>query len=91
MSSNSLKSFSQVVAAAALLLGGAASANAYTIYTDRAAWEAAAAIQGSTFTTDTFSNPIPSSQSITLDSGIVSTNSIPPTLPNSTLSDCLSI
>ncbi len=40
------------------------------------------AVSGSAITTDTFSNDIASAQSITLDSGIVSTNSIPPTLPN---------
>jgi hypothetical protein len=59
------------------------SVSAYTIYTNRTAWEAALATNPSyKITTDTFSNPISSAQSITLDSGIVSTNSAPPTLPN---------
>jgi len=80
MGPNSLKSFAWVAATATLILGGVSSANAYTIYTDRAAWEAA--IPGNTITTDTFSSPIGSVQSITLDSGIVSTNSSPPILPN---------
>lgn len=80
MQLNSLKSFALVTGTATLLLGGISSANAYTIFTDRSAWEAA--ISGNTIITDTFSNPIGSAQSITLDSGIVSTNSIPPTLPN---------
>jgi hypothetical protein len=81
MNLNSLKSLALVIGTTTLILGGITSANAYTIYTTRAAWEAA--IPGSTIITDTFSNDISSAQSITLDSGIVSTNSIPPTLPNS--------
>ena len=80
MSLNSLKSFALITSIATLLLGGMSSANAYQIYTTRAAWEAA--LSGSTIITDTFSNTILSAQSITLDSGIVSTNSIPPILPN---------
>jgi hypothetical protein len=60
--------------------------SAYTVYTSRTDWEnaIAASMPSSWYdiTTDTFSNPIASAQSITLDSGIVSTNSIPPTLPN---------
>ena len=55
-------------------------AHAYTIYTNRIAWEAA--LSTAPIVTDTFSNSIASAQSITLDSGIVSTNSIPPILPN---------
>ena len=77
---NSLKSFALITGTATLLLGGMSSADA-TVYTNRALWEAA--LSGSTIITDTFSNTIPSAQSITLDSGIVSTNSSPPTLPNS--------
>ncbi len=77
---NSLKSFALITGTATLLLGGMPSASAYQIYTSRAAWEAA--LSGSAIITDTFSNPIGSAQSITLDSGIVSTNSNPPTLPN---------
>jgi hypothetical protein len=88
MSLNSLKSFA-LVTGTTLLLGGVSSANAFTIYTNRAAWEAA--IPGSTIITDTFSNSIASAQSITLDSGIVSTNSIPPTLPNSFNNNSVSI
>ncbi|MFM7239654.1 MAG: hypothetical protein ACKOZN_08680, partial [Cyanobium sp.] len=68
-------------AAAASLACQVAPAQAVTIYTNRAAWEAA--LSGATITTDTFSNTISSAQSITLDSGIVSTNSVLPILPNS--------
>jgi len=89
MGPNSLKSFAWVAATATLILGGVSSANAYTIYTNRAAWEAA--IPGSTFITDTFSNSIGSAQSITLDSGIVSTNSSPPILPNAFNNNSVSI
>ncbi|MFO1429266.1 MAG: PEP-CTERM sorting domain-containing protein [Candidatus Competibacteraceae bacterium] len=78
---NYLKSLVLITGTTTLFLGGMSAASAYTIYTDRAAWEAA--LSGSTIITDTFSNTIPSAQSITLDSGIVSTNSSPPALPNS--------
>lgn len=44
------------------------------------AWEMA--LGGVVITTNTFSNPIPSAQTIALDTGIISTNSIPPLLPN---------
>ncbi|MEX2034494.1 MAG: PEP-CTERM sorting domain-containing protein [Xanthobacteraceae bacterium] len=50
-----------------LLLGNNPVTSA-TVYTDRAAWEAAVGA----FTTDTFSNPITAALSITLDSGVVS-------------------
>jgi hypothetical protein len=86
MKLNTIKSATLITGAATLLLG-TSSASAYTVYTDRTAWEAAIAASMSspwyTITTDTFSNPIASAQSITLDSGIVSTNSGPITLPNS--------
>jgi hypothetical protein len=87
MKLNTLNSFALATGTATLLLSVVSSANAYDVYTNRADWEAA--IAGSmpnpwyTITTDTFSNPIASAQSITLDSGIVSTNSAPPILPNS--------
>ncbi|MFM7394031.1 MAG: hypothetical protein ACKO22_06635 [Cyanobium sp.] len=68
-------------AAAASLACQVAPVQAFTVYTNRAAWEAA--LSGATITTDTFSNTISSAQSITLDSGIVSTNSVPAILPNS--------
>lgn len=64
----------------AWLLALAAPGSAYTVYTNRAAWEAA--LSGRSIVTDTFSNQINSAQSITLDSGIVSTNSGPISLPN---------
>jgi len=61
-------------------------------YTNRTAWEAALATNPSyKITIDTFSNTISSAQSITLDSGIVSTNSAPPTLPNSFNNNSVSI
>lgn len=50
-------------------------ANAFNVFTSRAAWEAA--IAGATITTDPFDNDIAQAQSITLDSGIISTNSDP--------------
>lgn len=62
------------------LLGLAAPGSAVTIYTNRTAWEAA--LSGRLIVTDTFSNPISSAQTITFDSGIVSTNSGPAVLPN---------
>jgi hypothetical protein len=64
----------------AWLLALTAPGSAYTVYTNRAAWEAA--LSGRSIVTDTFSNQINSAQSITLDSGIVSTNSGPADLPN---------
>jgi len=80
---NALNSLAFATGTATLLLGGVSSVSAYTIYTNRTAWEAALATNPSyKITTDTFSNTISSAQSITLDSGIVSTNSAPPTLPN---------
>ncbi|WP_332865394.1 hypothetical protein [Pannus brasiliensis] len=55
------------------------SARAFTIYTDRTAWQnAVTAPPGNTITTDTFSTNIPAAQTITLTSGIVSANSLPP-------------
>lgn len=60
----------------------AADAHAAMTFTDRAAWEAAVLAASGTITTDTFSTDIASAQSITLDSGIVSTNSNEITLPN---------
>jgi hypothetical protein len=86
MKLNTLNSFALATGTATLLLSAVSSASAYTVYTSRAAWEAAIASSIPTgwydITTDTFSNPIASAQSITLDSGIVSTNSGPITLPN---------
>jgi hypothetical protein len=87
MKLNTLNSLALATGAATLLLSGASAASAYTVYTSRTAWEnaIAASMPSSWYdiTTDTFSNPIASAQSITLDSGIVSTNSAPPILPNS--------
>jgi len=61
------------------VLSSVSSAEAFTIFTNRTAWQAAVdAIAGSVTTTDTFSNNIASAQTITLDSGIVSANSFPP-------------
>ncbi|MFN7553705.1 MAG: PEP-CTERM sorting domain-containing protein [Microcystis sp.] len=80
---NALNSLAFATGTVTLLLSSVSSVSAYTIYTNRTAWEAALATNPSyKITTDTFSNPISSAQSITLDSGIVSTNSAPPTLPN---------
>jgi hypothetical protein len=75
-----LKSFSLgVVFTTTLVLSSVSAAEAFTIFTDRTAWQAAVdAIAGSVTTTDTFSNNIASAQTITLDSGIVSVNSFPP-------------
>ena len=70
----------RLVLPGAWLLALAAPGSAYTVYTNRAAWEAA--LSGRSIVTDTFSNQINSAQSITLDSGIVSTNSGPAVLPN---------
>ncbi|WP_430015017.1 PEP-CTERM sorting domain-containing protein [Microcystis protocystis FBCC-A270] len=80
---NTLNSLAFATGTVTLLLSSVSSVSAYTIYTNRTAWEAALATNPSyKITTDTFSNTISSAQSITLDSGIVSTNSAPPTLPN---------
>ncbi len=69
-------SFPTVLTLATLGVGVLAqSADALTLFTDRAAWEAA--IAGATITTDPFDNNIAQGQSITLDSGIISTNSDP--------------
>ncbi|MBD2290320.1 PEP-CTERM sorting domain-containing protein [Microcystis wesenbergii FACHB-1317] len=80
---NALNSLAFATGTVTLLLSSVSSVSAYTIYTNRTAWEAALATNPSyKITTDTFSNTISSAQSITLDSGIVSTNSAPPILPN---------
>lgn len=55
-------------------------AHAVTIYTSLTDWQAA--LSNYNITTDPFSNTIASAQSITLDSGIISTNSGPAMLPN---------
>jgi hypothetical protein len=61
------------------VLSSVSSAEAFTTFTNRTAWQAAVdTIAGSVTTTDTFSNNIASAQTITLDSGIVSANSFPP-------------
>lgn len=75
-----LKSFSlATVFTTTLVLSSVSSAEAFTTFTNRTAWQAAVdAIAGSVTTTDTFSNNIASAQTITLDSGIVSANSSPP-------------
>ncbi|CCI18249.1 conserved membrane hypothetical protein [Microcystis aeruginosa PCC 9807] len=84
MKLNALNSLAFATGTVTLLLSSVSSVSAYTIYTNRTAWEAAITANPSyKITTDTFSNTISSAQSITLDSGIVSTNSVPPTLPNS--------
>lgn len=70
-----------VVSAGIALASVGAPAQAYTVYTSLAAWQAA--LSSYIISTDPFSNTIGSSQVITLDSGIVSTNSGPITLPNS--------
>lgn len=61
------------------LLGLAAPGSAYTTLTNRSNWQAA--LSGP-IVTDTFSTPINSAQTITLDSGIISMNSGPAVLPN---------
>lgn len=53
---------------------------ALTIYTDLASWQQA--LSSYILTTDTFDTTIPSAQSITFPSGIISANSGPITLPN---------
>ncbi len=75
-----LKSFSlATVFTTTLVLSSVSSAEAFTTFTNRTAWQAAVdTIAGSVTTTDTFSNNIASAQTITLDSGIVSANSFPP-------------
>jgi hypothetical protein len=75
-----LKSFSLgAVLTTTFVLSSVSSAEAFTTFTDRAAWQTAVnAIAGSVTTTDTFSNDIASAQAIILDSGIVSVNSFPP-------------
>ncbi|BAG00419.1 unknown protein [Microcystis aeruginosa NIES-843] len=89
---NALNSLAFATGTVTLLLSSVSSVSAYTIYTNRTAWEAALATNPSyKITTDTFSNTISSAQSITLDSGIVSTNSAPPTLPNSFNNNSVSI
>jgi hypothetical protein len=57
-----------------------APAQAYTVYTSLSNWQAA--LGAYAITTDPMDNVIASAQSITLDSGIVSTNSGPISLPN---------
>ena len=92
MKLNTLNSLAFATGTVTLLLSSVSSVSAYTIYTNRTAWEAALATNPSyKITTDTFSNTISSAQSITLDSGIVSTNSAPPTLPNSFNNNSVSI
>ncbi len=92
MKLNALNSLAFATGTVTLLLSSVSSVSAYTIYTNRTAWEAALATNPSyKITTDTFSNTISSAQSITLDSGIVSTNSAPPTLPNSFNNNSVSI
>ncbi|WP_013325152.1 PEP-CTERM sorting domain-containing protein [Gloeothece verrucosa] len=79
---NSVKSLALATGTMAMVFGSIASAHAYTIYTNRAAWQSAVDALGGVTTTDTFSTDISSAQSITLDSGIVSTNAANITLPN---------
>ncbi len=62
---------------------------AFVVYTDRLAWEAAVA-SSAIRVTDAFLVDIPSAQSITFDSGIISTNSAPPTLPDANNSNSVS-
>jgi hypothetical protein len=77
-----LFSFRSLALVGTLVLGSMAPAQAYSVFTDRTAWQNAVdAISGSVTTTDTFSNPIAKAQSIILDSGITSTNSVPPSPP----------
>jgi hypothetical protein len=83
-----LFSFRSLALVGTLVLGSIAPAQAYSVFTNRTAWQNAVdAISGSVTTTDTFSNPIASAQSIILDSGITSTNSFPPSVsfPNNTV------
>ncbi len=64
----------------AALLMSSVTAQAATVFTDRAAWEAA--VTG-TITTDTFDTPIATADAITFASGVVATKSssgIPPTV-----------
>ncbi len=65
-------------AAAAMLTLPAMPASAFQIYTDRSAWEAALTAAGYGFTTDPFDTDIPEVagiDTITFDSGVVSTGS----------------
>lgn len=76
-----LKYLALMTGSAVVWFGSSATADAFTVFTNRTAWEAA--IAGNPIITDTFSTVIPSAQTITLVSGIVSTNSPEITLPNS--------
>jgi hypothetical protein len=79
MMSISLKSLALATGTTALVLGSLSPASAFTVFTNRALWQAAVdAITGSVTTTDTFNTNIVPAQSIVLSSGIVSTNSFPP-------------
>ncbi|MEG3437185.1 PEP-CTERM sorting domain-containing protein [Pannus brasiliensis CCIBt3594] len=82
MLSATVKSFALAAGTATFVLGSLSSARAFTVYTDRAAWQAAVDALNGVTTTDTFSTDIGSAQSILLDSGITSTNSPEVTLPN---------
>jgi|688.fasta_scaffold69590_3 hypothetical protein len=85
MSLNFIKPLAIAASATTFLLSGVSSASALQIFTNRTLWENAisTARPGSTGSViDTFSNNISSAQSITLDSGIISTNSSDVILPN---------
>ncbi|MGF1500175.1 MAG: VPLPA-CTERM sorting domain-containing protein [Paracoccaceae bacterium] len=62
-----------VSAVLATAISTAAGAAPFQVFTDRAAWEAA--VGGATITEDGFDNDIADADSITFDSGVVSTNS----------------
>ncbi|MBW4691629.1 MAG: PTPA-CTERM sorting domain-containing protein [Lyngbya sp. HA4199-MV5] len=69
----SLLGFTAAVGMTALAVGSTvAPAGAFTVFTNRAAWQTAIG-SGYTISDDTFSTPIADAPSITFDSGIVST------------------
>jgi hypothetical protein len=81
MLSTNIKTLGFALATGLALITLSSPAQAYTVYTDFTSWQSA--LFNYIISTDTFSTPIPSAQSISLASGIISTNSGPITLPNS--------
>ena len=94
MSLNSLKPLTIVASATTFFLSGVSSASAVQVFTNRTLWENTILTTRPGWTgsvIDTFSNDISSAQSITLDSGIISTNSPDVTLPNSFNNNSVSV
>ena len=94
MSLNSLKPLTIVASATTFFLSGVSSASAVQVFTNRTLWENTILTTRPGWTgsvIDTFSNDISSAQSITLDSGIISTNSSDVTLPNSFNNNSVSV